>query len=321
MPSSFESLGSDSHRDGGGPCDCSSCLLLCCGGGGAAAAASGASGGDSIVSRRSMGPLADSLGLTTGVAMWLAVVQLPVIMGLVLHYPTVRVDLFSTSIRTVPFMLDNALASATTGGNQTGTAAAAAASASDHAIAAADASAVAVSSYDHGIGISGIYVLSAASVTFFAVLCMNLIDRSMGFAGAGGGDDYEAAYSIRNRITRTNRMMNEEFVAQNMGMMIDPTFRMWNQVPVSHPPCVIPPHSGNARHQRMHEPTCFAGIWAHDHRNTRNHLRHCVLPRAMAGDRAVHAASKRIAGGTGTATGQLQLQGSTSIPCCCCRVG
>lgn len=47
-------------------------------------------------SRRGMGPFAESMGISTGMAMWIAVAQLPVMMGLALHYPTVRVDLFST---------------------------------------------------------------------------------------------------------------------------------------------------------------------------------------------------------------------------------
>lgn len=179
-----------------------------------------------------MGPLADSLGVTTGVAMWLAVVQLPLMMGMVLHYPTVRVDLFTTSIRTVPVTL---MTPGPANFSHPPSAAqipqpSPSSTAAESAIAAADASAVWVSSYDHGISISGVYVLSAASVTFFAVLCMNLIDRSMAHSGGGGGDDYEAAYSIRARVSMGSRMLYEEFVAQNLGMMIDPTFRMWNQV-------------------------------------------------------------------------------------------
>lgn len=43
-----------------------------------------------------MGSLAESMGISTSMAMWIAVAQLPVMMGLVLHYPTVRIDIFST---------------------------------------------------------------------------------------------------------------------------------------------------------------------------------------------------------------------------------
>ncbi len=50
-------------------------------------------------SASSMGPFADALGINTGVAFWLCVAQLPVMVGLALNYPTVRIDLFSTSIR------------------------------------------------------------------------------------------------------------------------------------------------------------------------------------------------------------------------------
>ena len=58
-------------------------------------------------SSRSMGPFAESMGLSANMAMWLAVVQLPVTMGLALHYPTVRIDVFSTTVRTVTDLSNN----------------------------------------------------------------------------------------------------------------------------------------------------------------------------------------------------------------------
>ena len=149
-----------------------------------------------------MGPFAESLGVSTGMAMWLAVAQLPVMMGLALHYPTVRVDLFSTGVRVV---LDPA-------NNMTSV------------VAAPDSSAVEIVGYEHGFGISGLYVLNAASVTFFAVLCMNLMDR--GFAAASASDMED----MRRRGHSSSLIAEEDFVSQNIGMVVDPTFRMWNQV-------------------------------------------------------------------------------------------
>jgi hypothetical protein len=115
-----------------------------------------------------MGPLADSMGISTGVAMWLAVVQLPVMMGLVLHFPTVRVDMYGTSVVVVP-VNSSTSSPAVLGGSESLTL--------EQGIAAPNKSAIQISSYEHGLGISGVYVVAASSITFFAVLCMNLIDR------------------------------------------------------------------------------------------------------------------------------------------------
>lgn len=121
--------------------------------------------------------------------------QLPVMIGLALHYPTVRIDVFSVSIRTAY----------DTGTNQT-------------VVAARNGSAVGVSSYDHGVGISGLYVVNAASLAFFVVMTMNFVERGVMMA-----DD-----PLRER--GLSAMAEEEFVAQNLGMVSDPTFRAWNQV-------------------------------------------------------------------------------------------
>ena len=147
-----------------------------------------------------MGPFAESLGVSTGMAMWIAVAQLPVLMGLALHYPTVRVDLFSTGVRLALDPADNVTA----------------------VVAAPNKSAIEIVSYDHGLGVSGLYVLNAAAVTFFAVLSMNLLDR--GFATS-----LNEMEELRSRGHQT-LIAEEPFVSQNVGMVVDPTFRMWNQV-------------------------------------------------------------------------------------------
>lgn len=143
------------------------------------------------------------MGVSTGMAMWIAVAQLPVMMGLALHYPTVRVDVFATATRTVQWSpalpLDNATS---------------APAAAMTVVASDDSSAVFIHGYEHGLGISGLYVLNAAAITFFAVLSMNLLDR--GFAAA-------AAIADEGRIS--SMIAEEDFVSQNVGMVVDPTFR------------------------------------------------------------------------------------------------
>jgi hypothetical protein len=170
---------------------CNICCNICCTG-------RGQHYEDPSGRRRSMGPFAESLGMSTGVAMWIAVAQLPMVMGLALHYPTVRVDVFATSIRTALDPADNVTV----------------------AVASDDEAAVQVAAYEHGLGISGLYVLNAAAVTFFAVLSMNLIDR--GVAALAAVDDLRSRHGI-------SAVADEEFISQNVGMVVDPSFRMWNQ--------------------------------------------------------------------------------------------
>jgi hypothetical protein len=86
------------------------------------------------------------------------------------------------------------------------------------AVAAPDRSAIMVSSYEHNVGASGIFVLNAALVAIFGTMTMSfcergLISRPSDDAGIHGSP-----------------MAAEEFVAQNIGMLADPTFRTWNQV-------------------------------------------------------------------------------------------
>ena len=156
-----------------------------------------------------MGPFAESMGMSTGMAMWLAVAQLPVLMALALHYPTVRVDLFSTAVRVVLDPGDNATS----------------------VVAAPDKSAIEIVGYEHGYGISGLYVLNAAAITFFAVLSMNLLDRGVAAAAAMA----LTGESVGGSFGHSSSMVaDENFVSQNTGMVVDPTFRMWNQVSLAY---------------------------------------------------------------------------------------
>ena len=181
-----------------------------------------------------MGPFAESMGLSTGMAMWIAVAQLPVAMGLALHYPTVRIDMYNTAPRVVFDQIragennsttDHIIVSAVAASNSSAVQVGVRSffridwreSAKSHGL---TCTVLQITNYDHGIGITGLYVLNAASITFFAVLCMNLLDRGMHSAmvvAAATGDTAQ-------------QMGSEEFVSQNVKMIVDPTFRMWNQV-------------------------------------------------------------------------------------------
>ncbi len=86
------------------------------------------------------------------------------------------------------------------------------------------------SGYEHGLGISGLYVINAASITFFAVLCMNLMDRGMHMAMVAAAASSASGFDLDSRGAGQSMMGSEEFVAQNIKMVVDPTFRMWNQV-------------------------------------------------------------------------------------------
>lgn len=160
---------------------------------------------------RSLGQCAETMGVTTGIAFWLAVAQLPVMMGLVLHYPSVRIDVFVPGIRLATDPATNLTAVAFT-----------------------NESAVYAAAYDHGVGISGLYVLSASSFTFFAVLTMNFLERGL----ASASDEGRMASSMQQALIQ--QMEGEEFVLQNLGMVSDPTFRTWNQVLlyISGPHCI-----------------------------------------------------------------------------------
>lgn len=60
--------------------------------------------------------------------------------------------------------------------------------------------------YMHNINISGLFVLCAASFTFYVVLTMHIIDRN-----------------------RAENISEQEYVRQNLNLMGDPSFRTWNQ--------------------------------------------------------------------------------------------
>jgi hypothetical protein len=147
-------------------------------------------------SQRTLGPCADAMGINTAVAFWLGVAQLPLMIILALHFPMVRIDLFDTSIR---LAYDSR-------SNQT-------------AIAAANASAVHISTYEHNVSITGLFLINAASYTFFVVLTMNLLDRGI-----------VATTESASSASSSSVSHNEEFVAHNIRLVTDPTFRMWNQV-------------------------------------------------------------------------------------------
>jgi hypothetical protein len=60
--------------------------------------------------------------------------------------------------------------------------------------------------YMHNINISGLFVICAASFTFYVVLTMHIMDRG-----------------------RNENLSEQEYVKQNASLMADPSFKTWNQ--------------------------------------------------------------------------------------------
>lgn len=143
-----------------------------------------------------MGPCAEMLGLNIMVAFWICVAQLPAVLSLALHLPTVHVDLYTTAVHTGMDPQTNRTA-----------------------VVAPDKSAIVVASYEHAIGASGLFVLNAALIAIFGTMTMSFCER--GLISSRSSSDGDGIYS--------NPMATEEFVAQNIGMLADPTFRTWNQ--------------------------------------------------------------------------------------------
>jgi hypothetical protein len=151
--------------------------------------------------QRSLGPCAEAMGVNTGVAFWTAVLQLPVMVALALHLPAPSLDYFQTTIRT---LYDRSV-------NQT-------------VIAAPNETAVLVSGYVHGMSLTGLFLISAASYTFFVVLTMNLLERN------ASSSDGSSQLTSLGRRSMAIMWSEEEFVSHNIKLVADPSFRMWNQV-------------------------------------------------------------------------------------------
>lgn len=137
-----------------------------------------------------LGPCADALGISVMMVFMLGVAQLPIMMALALHYPAVRIDVFNAA----PLL---AMDPAT---NETAV------------VMPAQIDTRQAGYYMHSINISGLFVLCAASFTFFVVLTMHLMDRGRS----------EGAYD-------NSSMHNQEYTRQNLAMLSDPSFRTWNQ--------------------------------------------------------------------------------------------
>lgn len=139
-----------------------------------------------------LGPCADALGISVMMVFLLGVIQLPIMIALALHYPAVRADIYSTSVQLGKDPANN------------------------NSSAVILMKSFSVSStqeqgegyYMHGLNISGLFVLCAASFTFFVVLTMHLVDRGRTSHERGGETD---------------------FTRQNISLISDPSFRTWNQ--------------------------------------------------------------------------------------------
>lgn len=101
----------------------------------------------------SLGPCADALGISIMAVFAVGVAQLPIMIALALHFPAVRVDVYSTSVRVGMDPATNASAVVLP-------------------------ASVTADYHMHGINTSGLFVVCAASFCFFVVLTMHLLDRS-----------------------------------------------------------------------------------------------------------------------------------------------
>lgn len=126
----------------------------------------------------SLGPCADALGLSVMMVFCVGVAQLPITIGIAMHVPAVRIDLYT------PYMV-TAMDPAT---NQTAVVLPKAAEGPVHA------------SYMHGVNISGLFVLCASGFTFFVVLTMQFIERGLhGQVRAAAAAACECAVTDRAR--------------------------------------------------------------------------------------------------------------------------
>ena len=105
------------------------------------------------------------MGISAMMVFCLGVAQLPVAIGIAMHVPAVRVDLYTPYMTTGMDPSTNATA-VMLPANPEGSAI--------HA------------SYMHGINISGLFVLCASAFTFFVVLTMQFIERGLHGQQDGG---------------------------------------------------------------------------------------------------------------------------------------
>lgn len=137
----------------------------------------------------SLGPCAEALGISVMMVFAVGVAQLPIMIALALHYPAIRADVYSTSVQVANDPYTNASAVVWPLQNKS--------------------EREAGGFYTHGLNISGLFVLNAASFTFFVVLTMHLLDR--------------------HRASESDCSNEQEFTRQNMVLTSDPSFRTWNQ--------------------------------------------------------------------------------------------
>lgn len=133
-----------------------------------------------------LGPCAEAMGLSAMMVFCIGVAQLPVMIGLAMHVPSVRVDLYSPyldvgmdpstnhSAVVIPSPIHKPSPEQQEGG----------------AIMQVNAA------YMHGINISGLFVLCASSFTFFVVLTMQFVDRGLRSSGPNGSSSSDEAVGM-----------------------------------------------------------------------------------------------------------------------------
>lgn len=133
-----------------------------------------------------MGPCAESVGLTSGYAYGLAVIQLPVMFVLTLHYPACKIDLYSTAVR---FAFDSKT-------NHTGV----------------DLSNPTELHYMHSVHVSMLFLLCSALICVFSITSMHMTDKGVENNTAIGYENFTAD-NIELVTHPTISMWNHMFVA------------------------------------------------------------------------------------------------------------
>ena len=127
-----------------------------------------------------LGPCAEAMGLSAMMVFCVGVAQLPVMIGLAMHVPSVRVDLYSPYLDVAmdPSTNQSAVVIPTPVHRPTG----------GEGYEQQQVTLQVNAAYMHGINISGLFILCASSFTFFVVLTMQFVDRGLRSSGNNSSD-------------------------------------------------------------------------------------------------------------------------------------
>lgn len=150
-----------------------------------------------------LGPCAEAMGISVMMVFCLGVVQLPVMIALAMHVPSVRVDLYT------PYMVTGTDPSS----NLTAVVLPREAEGPIHA------------SYMHGINISGLFVLCASGFTFFVVLTMQFIERGLHGQQDSGllAASFQVSFLIRSSLIPEKQCLIPRECRRNLSPRIHPS--------------------------------------------------------------------------------------------------